>query len=67
MRRDVVQALSSDRTSLQRKWHYANDVDAARIERSPQPNSLLTGKLTGNFADSGALQRFWHPVGERIQ
>src|ERR1019366_4910719 len=34
---------------------------------SPLPNSLLTGKLTGNFADSGALRRFWRPVDERIQ
>jgi hypothetical protein len=33
----------------------------------PTPNSLLTGKLTGNFADSGSLQRFWRPVSERIQ
>jgi len=24
----------------------------------PTPNSLLTGKLTGNFADSDSLQRF---------
>src|SRR6266571_2437847 len=33
----------------------------------PNPNSLLTGKLTGKFADSSASQRFWRPVGERIQ
>jgi hypothetical protein len=34
---------------------------------SPLSNSLLTGKLTGNFADSGALRRFWRPVDEQIQ
>jgi hypothetical protein len=27
-------------------------------------NSLLTGKLTGNFADSGTPPRFWRPVGQ---
>ncbi len=30
-------------------------------------NSLLTGKITGNFVDSGHLLRFLRAVGERIQ
>src|SRR5665811_1541575 len=42
-------------------------ADAVQSNPSPLPNSLLTGKLTGNFADSGALRRFWRPVDERIQ
>jgi hypothetical protein len=52
------------------KHRFASDcvvVDALQIEPVSTSNSLLTGKLTGNFADSGALQRFWRPVGERIQ
>src|SRR5437899_5018518 len=34
---------------------------------SLHPNSLITGQLTGNFADSGPPARFSRPVGERIQ
>ncbi len=41
--------------------------DAVSCELVSAPNSLLTGKLTGNFADSGSLQRFWRPVSELIQ
>lgn len=35
--------------------------------QSPHPNSLLTGKLTGNFADSGLSQYFWRLAGQQIQ
>ena len=35
--------------------------------RSPVGNSLLTGKLTGNFVESNPLRRFEYPVGEQIQ
>ena len=35
--------------------------------RSPHPNSLLTGNLTGNFADSGLLQHFSCLAGQQIQ
>jgi hypothetical protein len=31
------------------------------------PNSLRTGKLTGNLQNSGLPRRFWQPVGEKIQ
>src|ERR671937_749779 len=41
--------------------------DAVSCELVSAPNSLLTGKLTGNFTDSGSLQRFWRSVSERIQ
>jgi hypothetical protein len=41
--------------------------DAVGCELVSAPNSLLTGKLTGNFADSCSLQRFWRVVSERIQ
>jgi hypothetical protein len=41
--------------------------DAVSCELVSAPNSLLTGKLTGNFADSGSPLRFWRPVSERIQ
>jgi hypothetical protein len=35
--------------------------------QSPHPNSLLTGNLTGNFADSGLLQHFSCLAGQQIQ
>jgi hypothetical protein len=34
---------------------------------SQQQNSLLTGKITGNFADSGLNPQFWWRVSQRIQ
>src|SRR6202045_4853933 len=33
----------------------------------PERNSLLTGKLTGKFADSGLSVRFLRPVDQQIQ
>src|ERR1700730_1414222 len=33
--------------------------DAVQCEPVSDANSLLTGKLTGNFAVSGPLRRFW--------
>src|SRR5262249_41038769 len=39
----------------------------SRSNRSPNSNSLLTGKLTGNFVDSGPLHDFPRPIGKRIQ
>src|SRR5262249_10888376 len=39
----------------------------SRSNRSPAQNSLLTGKLTGNFIDSGPLARFSRPIGKQIQ
>src|SRR6266436_4187785 len=46
--------------------HWLAD-DAVSIGLVSTANSLLTGKLTGNFVDSGPLPRFLRPVGERIQ
>ena len=40
---------------------------AVRCELVSAPNSLLTGKLTGNFANSGPQQRFPHLINELIQ
>ena len=40
---------------------------AAGSNPSPHLNSLITGKLTGNFAESGFLLRFSCPFGERTQ
>jgi hypothetical protein len=37
--------------------------DAVSIGLVSTANSLLTGKLTGNFVDSGPLLRFRRPVG----
>jgi hypothetical protein len=34
---------------------------------SQHPKSLITGKFTGNFADSGSPAQFWRPVGEQFQ
>jgi hypothetical protein len=41
--------------------------DAVGCELVSAPNSLLTGKLTGNFANSGPQQRFPHLINELIQ
>jgi hypothetical protein len=41
--------------------------DAVSGELVSAPNSLLTGKLTGNFANSGPQQRFPHLINELIQ
>jgi len=42
-------------------------VDALQIEPVSNSNSLLTGKLTGNFVDSDPLAQFPRPIGKRIQ
>jgi hypothetical protein len=42
-------------------------VDAATIEPVSTANSLLTGKRTGNFAESGLPMRFLSLIHERIQ
>jgi len=41
--------------------------DAVGCELVSAPNSLLTEKLTGNFANSGPQQRFPHLINELIQ
>src|SRR5262249_44991175 len=41
--------------------------DAVSCELVSAPNSLLTGKLTGNFAESGHPRRFPHLINEQIQ
>src|SRR5262249_60643765 len=41
--------------------------DAVSCELVSTPNSLLTGKLTGNFAVSGHQRRFPHLINEPIQ
>jgi hypothetical protein len=38
--------------------------DAVNYEPVSAPNSLLTGKLTGNFAESDPSLRFPRPVSE---
>jgi hypothetical protein len=39
----------------------------SRSNQSPTQITLITGKITGNFIDSGPLPQFRRPVGERIQ
>jgi hypothetical protein len=41
--------------------------DAVHYEPVSAPNSLLTGKLTGNFAESGHPSRFSRLISARIQ
>jgi len=41
--------------------------EAVSCELVSAPNSLLTGKLTGNFAESGHPRRFPHLINELIQ
>ncbi len=37
------------------------------LSQSPNPNSLITGKLTGNFTKSGLQRRFLYLIEQRIQ
>jgi hypothetical protein len=41
--------------------------DAVGFEPVSTWNSLLTGKITGNFADSGPRSRFWRLVSQQTQ
>src|SRR5260370_27753667 len=51
------------------RWRRPDCVagDAVSCELVSAPNCLLTGKLTGNFANSGPQQRFLHLINELIQ
>jgi hypothetical protein len=52
------------------KHWFASDcvvVDAVRCEPVSNPNSLITGKLTGNFAKFSPMRRFPFPIGTQIQ
>jgi hypothetical protein len=42
-------------------------VDAGRIEPVSTSNSLLTGKITGNFVETGLPSRFSRPIGSGMQ
>ena len=42
-------------------------ANAVAIEPVSAPNSLLTGKLTGNFAESGLTRRFSRLLRQQIQ
>ena len=42
-------------------------VDAVAIEPVSAPNFLLTGKLTGNSAESGLARRFSRAASQLIQ
>jgi hypothetical protein len=42
-------------------------ADAFHRNRSPNPNSLITGNLTGNFLILGPFARFSLLIGEQIQ
>src|SRR6266481_8131890 len=58
------------RISANRTWPWGPDCvadDAVSCELVSTPNSLLTGNLTGNFANSGPQQRFPHLINELIQ
>jgi Domain of unknown function (DUF3597) len=61
---DLDSSLSA-RKQLAQELHYTGDTnDSAAMNIWLRPNSLLTGKLTGNFAESGSLLRFRRPVRE---
>ena len=65
-----VGAAGDPHSAVARKSRLAGDcvvVDASPIEPVSTSNSPLTGKLTGNFADLGSLERFWRLVSERMQ
>ena len=39
----------------------------SRSNQSLHQNSLLTGKLTGNFAVLGVVLQIWHPINAKLQ
>jgi hypothetical protein len=51
------------------KWPRCEELadEAVGCEPVSGPNSVLTGKLTGNFADLGFLRRFRRPIDQKIQ
>ena len=63
-RGNVAQILTSGTWPQRRDW-LADD--AVSCELVSTPNSLLTGKLTGNFAESGHPPRFSCLINARIQ
>jgi hypothetical protein len=64
LRRDLLVYCDSGRCH-----HSAGfNADAVGMPTSLQnPNSLITGKITGNFAKSGPARRFSHPIDKLIQ
>jgi hypothetical protein len=55
-------------TSRQRIFYVVQLAEnAVAIEPVSSPNSLPTGKLTGNFAKFGLARRFLRPDSQRIQ
>jgi len=62
---EMLRILSYPGHGPQRRDWLADD--AVGCELVSAPNSLLTGRLTGNFANSGPQQRFPHLINELIQ
>src|SRR6516164_1645366 len=63
--RITANALKRMPYSLQRRHRLAEE--AVCCQPVSAVNSLLTGKFTGNFADSASPQRFSHPIDAPIQ
>src|ERR1700730_7992130 len=57
--------LRTPETPRERPWWLADD--AVWIGPVSAPNSLLTGKLTGNFTDSGPLRQFRRLFAQQLQ
>jgi hypothetical protein len=53
----------SEQTTCWKYWWRTQ----SKSNPSPLPNSLLTGKLTGNYVEFARLMRFRSPTGEQIQ
>jgi len=68
MRRiDRANAGFSRKVSGIRDWANCVVVDAVDLEPLQHPNSLLTGKRTGNFIESACRVRFLCTYSEQIQ
>ena len=50
-----------------RPWPFLLDGGIEVVSHGGRANSLLTGKRTGNFAESGLLMRFLSLIHEQIQ
>jgi len=61
-RRDLIRVIPRDWGNLgSRRTVWWRTQSQSNL--SQQQNSLLTGKITGNFADSGLNPQFWSRVG----
>src|SRR5262249_10941448 len=64
---DIGSPSIAKRDARERPTRSAKRCSAVRVEPVSAANSLLTGKITGNFAKTGHPIRFSHLINTEIQ